>query len=77
MAKETGRYYRMKDVRLVLVILTIHSNEDIDLLLWSERDGDVRRHRIVRLLTEAYSQRGVPTQSNVAALSSISRKKRV
>lgn len=66
---------RMEDTRLTPVILTIHSNEDIDLLLSSEkRWRDVVRHRIARLFTEAYSQGGVLTQTDVGALLSISRR---
>jgi hypothetical protein len=66
---------RMEDTRLIPVILTIYSNEDIDLLLLPEkRWRDVVKQRIARLLTEAYSQGGVLTQSDVGALLSISRK---
>jgi hypothetical protein len=66
---------RIEDTRLVPVIVTIHSNEDIDLLLSPQKKWkDVVKQRIARLLTEAYSQGGVLTQIDVAVLLSISRK---
>jgi predicted transcriptional regulator len=66
---------KMEDTKLIPVKLTIHSNEDIDLYLLPQKKWrDVVKQRIIRLLTEAYSQGGVLTQTDVAALLSISRK---
>ena len=64
---------RIEDTKLVPVILTIHSPDDINLLkapgvTWR----DIAKHRIVRLLNEAYSQGGVLTQVEVGALLSMS-----
>ncbi|MGD2249472.1 MAG: DUF1670 domain-containing protein [Candidatus Methanofastidiosia archaeon] len=66
---------KIEDTKLIPVKLTIHSHEDINrFLLPQAKWRDVVRHRIARLLTEAYSQGGVLTQSDVAVLLSISRK---
>lgn len=67
---------RMEDTRLIPVKLTIHSHEDIDLLLtpgvtWK----DIAKHRIARLLNEAYNQGGVLTQVDVGVLLSMSHQK--
>ena len=52
----------MAETTLIPVKLTIHSNEDIDLLLNPKiRLRDVIKHKIARLLIEAYSQGGVLT----------------
>ena len=65
---------RMEDTRLVPVKLTIHSHKDIDLLLTPKmRLKDVIKHKIARLLTEAYSQGGVLTQTDLSVLLNISK----
>ena len=64
---------RIEDTRLILVKLTIHSEEDLNLLSRPEMKWrDVIKHRIARLLTEAYSQGGVLTQVDVGILLSMS-----
>ncbi|MBU7047370.1 MAG: DUF1670 domain-containing protein, partial [Theionarchaea archaeon] len=53
---------RLEDTRLTPVKLTIHSSEDITILLSpGKKWRDVIKHRIARLLTEAYAQGGVLT----------------
>lgn len=65
---------RMEDTRLIPVKLTIHSSEDIDLLLNPKiKLRDVIKHKIARLLTEAYSQGGVLTQTDLSVLLNVSR----
>ena len=64
----------MAKTTLMPVKLTIHSNEDIDLLLTRNMTlKDVIKHKIARLLTEAYEQGGVLTQMDVSVLLNISR----
>jgi len=64
---------RIEDTRLVPVTLTIHCNEDIHLLSTPQMKWkDVVKHRIARLFTEAYSQGGVLTQTEVGALLGLS-----
>lgn len=64
----------MAKTTLMPVKLTIHSNEDIDLLLNQKMTlRDVIKHKIARLLTEAYAQGGVLTQTDVSVLLNISR----
>lgn len=63
---------RLEDTRLTPVKLTIHSSEDMTLLLSpGKKWRDVIKHRIGRLLTEAYAQGGVLTQVDVGVLLSI------
>jgi len=65
---------RIEDTKLIPVKLTIHSRKDIDLLLTPKmRLKDVIKHKIARLLTEAYSQGGVLTQMDLSVLLNISR----
>lgn len=65
---------RIEDTRLVPVKLTICSKEDIDLLLKPKMKlRDVIKHKIARLLTEAYAQGGVLTQADLSVLLNISR----
>jgi len=64
----------MEETKLIPVKLTIHSNEDIDLLLNPKiKLRDVIKHRIARLLAEAYSQGGVLTQTDLSVLLNISK----
>lgn len=64
----------MANTTLMPVKLTIHSNEDIDLLLTRKMKlRDVIKHKIARLLTEAYEQGGVLTQTDLSVLLNISR----
>jgi hypothetical protein len=64
----------MAKTKLIPVKLTIHSNEDIDLLLNPKiKLRDVIKHKIARLLTEAYSQGGVLTQTDLSVLLNISK----
>lgn len=66
---------RIEQTRLVTVKLTIHSNEDIDMFLsQGKRWRDVTKQKIARILTETYSQGGVLTQTDVAAILNISNK---
>lgn len=64
---------RIEDTRLVPVKLTLHSNEDIEMMFSGKRWREVLRFRIERLCREAVEQGGVLTQSDLAVLLSINR----
>ncbi|MGD2248142.1 MAG: DUF1670 domain-containing protein [Candidatus Methanofastidiosia archaeon] len=67
---------RIEDTKLIPVKLTIHSHEDINLLLTPKMKlKDVIKHKIARLLTEAYTQGGVLTQTDLSVLLNISRQR--
>ena len=63
---------RMEDTKLVPVIVTIHSPDDITLLRTGATWRDVNKQRIARILNEAYDQGGVLTQVEVGTLLSMS-----
>jgi len=64
---------RIEDTLLKPVVLTLHCNEDVEMLLNGKTWYEVVRHRAARLFNEAYEQGSVLTQADVALLVSHTR----
>lgn len=64
---------RMREIPQVPVVLDLITKEDLHRLADGESHVDVRRQRNARLLEQAFAQGGVLAQSDVAAITLVSR----
>ena len=67
-----GRNKTIENTRMVPVILTIASQDDLKLRLDGYSAREIRRHRVARMFREAYEQSGVLNQADVSQLIGVS-----
>lgn len=67
-----GRNKTIENTRIVPVVLTIASQDDLKLRLDGYSAREIRRYRVARLLKEAYEQGGVLNQADVSQLIGVS-----
>jgi hypothetical protein len=67
-----GRNKTIENTRMVPVILTIASQDDLKLRLDGYSAREIRRHRLARMFREAYEQSGVLNQADVSQLIGVS-----
>jgi hypothetical protein len=67
-----GRNKTIENTRMVPVILTIASQDDLRLRLDGYSAREIRRHRVARMFREAYEQSGVLNQADVSQLIGVS-----
>jgi hypothetical protein len=67
-----GRNQTIENTRMVPVILTIASQDDLKLRLDGYSAREIRRHRVARMFREAYEQSGVLNKADVSQLIGVS-----
>ena len=67
-----GRNKTIENTRMVPVILSIASPDDLKLRLDGYSAKEIRKYKVVRLLREAYEQNGVLNQADVSQLIGVS-----
>lgn len=72
MDEKPGPGKTLSKMRVVPTILSITHEEDKQMRINGYSPQEVRRYRVARLLKEAYSQKGVLTQADVAELIGVS-----
>jgi len=70
--EKPGRGITIENTRMVPVILSIASIEDLDLRLNGYSAKEIRRFKVARLLKEAYEQDGVLNQADISQLIGVS-----
>ena len=72
MDEKPGTGKTLSKMRVVPTILSITHEEDKQMRINGYSDQEIRRYRVARMLKEAYSQKGVLTQADVAELIGVS-----
>jgi len=70
--EKPGRGKTIENTRMVPVILSIASIEDLKLRLEGYSAKEIRRYKVARLLREAYEQNGVLNQADISQLIGVS-----
>jgi len=70
--EKPGRGKTIENTKMVPVILSIASIEDLDLRLNGYSAKEIRRFKVARLLKEAYEQDGVLNQADISQLIGVS-----
>jgi hypothetical protein len=71
-SEKPGRGKTIENTKMVPVILSIASIEDLDLRLNGYSAKEIRRFKVARLLKEAYQQDGVLNQADISQLIGVS-----